>query len=154
MTPNVLTSLLTGLVAAGVCAAAVAPFALEWLLTRRGEARLRLAERRIEEQQTGFVHGVGPVRRATLGDVLEAESRLARTAWRARIVSRPRNCRARREAQREWRALANPIRQHPRHCAPRTPPANWWPVAPPARRTPEGLTPLQAVVAELREAAS
>ena len=153
MAPNMLTHLLTTLVAAGVCAAAVAPFALEWLLTRRGSSRLRLAEQRVEEQQAGFV-SVGPVRRAALGDVLDAERRIACTAWRARVVSRPRNCRARREAQRAWRALAEtPTRRHPRHCAPRTP-AAWWPAAPPARRTPKGLTPLQAVVAELREVAS
>ena len=154
MTPNMLSSLLTTLVAAGVCAAAVAPFALEWLLTRRGSSRLRLAEQRIEEHQAGFVHGVGPVRRATPWDVLEAQVRVACTAWRAAVISRPRNCRE-REARRALRQILQaPVRRHPRHCAHRVPPAHWWPVTPPARRTPKGITPLQAVIAELRGMAS
>ena len=33
-------------------------------------------------------------------------------------------------------------------------PAAWWPTAPPARPRPEGVSPLQAVVTELRRAAS
>ena len=145
-----LTSVLTTLVAAGVCAAALAPVALEWLLTRRGSTRLRLAEERIEAQQIGFVHGVGPVRRATPWDVLEAEQRRDRTAWRARIVSRPRDCRERREARRSLRRRA-PVR-HPRHCTPRTPAAGWWLRFPPPAPRPANTTPLQAVVAELRGA--
>ena len=117
MTPNVLTSL----IAVGVLFAAVGPFLLERLLTRRGEARLRLAERRIEEEQSGFVSGCGPVRRATPWDVLEAEQRLARTAWRARIISRPRGCRKRREARRALQQMMQaPVRRHPAplHAAP------------------------------------
>ena len=149
MTPNMLTSL----IAAGVCAAALGPFLLELLLTRRGNARLRLAERAREEQQSGFVNGCGPVRRATPWDVFEAEQRLARTAWRARIISRPRDCRERREARRELRRLLRaPARRHPRHCAPRRQPAPWWFDFPPAAPAPAGMTPREAIIAQLRGA--
>ena len=149
MTPNMLTSVLTTLIAAGVCAAALAPYAVEWLFTRRGTSRLRLAERRIEEQQAGFVHGAGPVQRATPWDMLEAEHRLARTAWRARIIARQRDCRERREARRALRRQASPVR-HPRHCTPPAPPADWWPRFPKPTPRPAGMTPHQAIVAELR----
>ena len=152
MTPNMLSaSVVTGLIAAGICAAAVAPFALEWLLTRRGTSRLRLAERRIEEQQTGFVDGCGPVRRATVWDVREAEQRLARTAWRARIIARQRGCRERRAARRELRRLTNPPRRlHPRQCTPRQAVEPWWFRFPKPKPAPPGMTPHQAVLAELR----
>ena len=146
MTPNMLTSV----VAAGICAAAIGPFLLERLLSRRGDALLRLAERVQEQHRTGFVNGCGPVRRATVWDVREAEERIACTAWRAAVIFRPRNCRERREAQRQMKA---PRRRHPRHCARRQQPADWWPTFP-KRRVPAGMTPLQAVVEELRGAAS
>lgn len=151
MTPNMLTSI----IAAGVLFAGVGPFLLEWLLTRRGEAYLRLARRVQEERQSGFVNGCGPVRRATVWDVRDAEERIARTAWRAWIVRRPRDCGERRAARRELRRLLRaPARRHPRHCAPRRRPTAWWFTFPPPRPVPAGVTPHQAVVAQLREALS
>ena len=147
MTPNMLTALL----AAGVCAAAVGPFLLDLVLTRRGEARLRLAERVQAEQQAGFVNGCGPVRRATVWDVRAAEERIACTAWRFKAVSRRRDCRERREARRALRHLmTTPVRRRPRHCAP---PAPAWPFRfPRPKPVPEDMTPCQAIVAELRGA--
>ena len=66
----------------------------------RRAARLRLAERVQAETQTGFVHGVGPVRRATAWDEMEAEARIANTAWRARVIARRRSCPAPQPKQR------------------------------------------------------
>lgn len=147
-TPNVVSAL----IAAGILMAAAGPFLLEQLLTRRGSSRLRLAEERQAEQQAGFVDGCGPVRGATAWDVHDAQARLARTAWRATVITRPRGCRERREARQALRRLmAAPRRQHPRRCA-RPLPTNWWPTFPMSAARPAGMTPHQAIVAELRGA--
>ena len=147
-TPDVVSVL----IAAGILMAAAGPFLLERLLTRRGSSRLRLAEERQAEQQQGFTGGCGRVRRATAWDVHDAQARLARTAWRARIITRPRDCGERREARQALRRLmAAPRRQRPRMCA-RPLPANWWPTAPKSLPVPEGMTPMRSILNELRGA--
>ena len=137
--------MLTAIIAAAICAAACGPHILDAALCGRRAARLRLAERVQAETQTGFVHGVGPVRRATAWDQLEAEARIARTAWRARTVARRRSCPA--PPPKHDRPL---VVRHRRDCAAPAPPANWWPsFSTPAPRP--GLTPLKAIVQDLRE---
>ena len=137
--------MLTAIIAAAICAAATGPFILDALLCGRRAARLRLAERVQAERQTGFVNGCGPVRRADIWDVRAAEDRLARTAWRARINARRRSC----PAPRPKHDGPLVIRRR-RDCAQPEPPANWWPTFPAPAPRP-GLTPLEAIVADLRE---
>ena len=143
--------MLTALIAAALCSAAVGPFILDALCCGRRAARLRLAERVQAETQTGFVHGVGPVRRATAWDEMEAEARIANTAWRARVIARRRPCPAPRPQQRPL------VVRRRRDCAIPKPPAGlaWRLQFPPSRPRP-GLTPLEAIVQDLRamEAAS
>lgn len=163
--------MLTATIAAGIAAALVGPHLLEWALSGTGGARLRLAEHARQAHVSGFVNGCGPVRRATARDVREAEDRIARTAWRARIIHRRRDCRERREARRALLLEQRPaaVRPRRRDCTPPpaiapevpadvcTPPepapstAAPWPFrySKPTPR-PAGMTPLQAIVAELR----
>lgn len=135
--------MLTALIAATICAAAAGPFVLDALLCGRRAARLHLADR-VREAETAWVNHCSPVRRADMWDIRAAEERLARTPMRARVIARRRHCRARRA--KADRPLV--IRRR-RDCA--TPaPANWWPSFSPAAPRP-GLTPLEAVVQDLRE---
>ena len=137
--------MLTALIAAAIAAAACGPLLLDALLCGRRAARLRLAERVQAETQTGFVHGVGPVRRADIWDVRAAEDRLARTPLRARAIARRRRCPAPRP--KHDRPLV--VRRR-RDCAVPPPPANWWLSFPTPAPRP-GLTPLKAIVADLRD---
>ena len=137
--------MLTALIAAALCSAAVGPFILDALLCGRRAARLRLAERIQAETQTGFIHGVGPVRRADIWDVRAAEERIARTPLRARVIARRRSCPAPQPKQRPL------VVRRRRDCATPTPPAGlaWRLQFPPSRPRP-GLTPLEAIVQDLR----
>ena len=136
--------MLTALIAAALCAASVGPFILDALLCGRRAARLRLAERIQTETQTGFVHGVGPVRRATAWDEVEAEARIANTAWRARVIARRRSCPAPRPKQRPL------VMRRRRDCAVAPADTTWRLTFPPSQPRP-GLTPLEAIVADLRD---
>ena len=150
--------MVTALIAGAILSAALGPFLLDALLCGRRSARLHLAER-AQEAQTTFIDGVGPVRRATVRDVRDAADRLARTAWRARTIARPRTCTRRPDGRRDAagrRVVGRPTvalpplpRPRPRTCAPRVSPTAWWPTAPKPIARP-GLTPLQVVVQELR----
>ena len=137
--------MLTAAIAAAIFAAATGPFILDALLCGRRAARLRLAERVQAELQTGFVHGVGPVQRAGIWDIRAAEERLARTPMRARTIARRRRCPAPRP--KHDRPLV--VRRR-RDCAVPAPAEPWWPkfVRPEPR---PGLTPFEAIVADLRE---
>ena len=134
--------MLTAIIAAAILAAACGPFALDALLCGRRAAYLRLAARAREEQQAGWVNGCGPVRRADIWDVRAAEDRIACTAWRARVVARRRSCPAPRPKPARIAARRR------RDCA--QPPADWWPTFPAPTPRP-GLTPLEAIVADLRD---
>ena len=154
--------MITALIAAAILAAAAGPFAIDALLCGRRAARLRLSERVREEQQVGFVDGCGPVRRADIRDIRAAEDRIARTAWRARTIARQRTCARRPDGHRDAagcrRVVGRPTipipprpAPRPRTCAPRAH-ASEWPWTFPAAAPRPGLTPLQAIVADLREA--
>ena len=136
--------MLTSIIAAAICAAACGPFLLDALLCGRRAARLRLAERVQAELQVSFVNGCGPLRRATIRDVRAAEDRLARTAWRARIIARRRCCPPPRPKQEPPLVI-----RRRRDCARPEIPANWWPTFPRTGPRPD-LTPLEAVVEDLR----
>ena len=138
--------MLTALIAAALCAASVGPFVIDALLCGRRAARLRLAERVQAETQTGFVHGVGPVHRATAWDEMEADARIARTPLRARVIARRRSCPAPRPKHR-------PLVMHRRRdCAVAPAPADTtWRLTFPRSRPRPGLTPLEAIVADLRD---
>ena len=134
------------IIAAAICAAACGPFVLDALLCGRRAALLRLAERVRAETQTGWVNHCGPVRRADIWDIRAADDRLASTAWRSRITTRRRSCPARRKPEQPL------VVRRRRDCATPTPPAGlaWRLQFPPAEPRP-GLTPLEAIIATLRD---
>ena len=139
--------MLNAIIAAAICAAACGPFLLDALLCGRRTARLRLADRVREATQTGWVNHCGPVRRADIWDIRAAEDRLSRTAWRARMTARRRFCPAPRP--KPERPLV--VRRR-RDCALPAPPADptWW-LRFPRHQPRPGLTPLEAVIADLRD---